>query len=117
PRTEMAREANLGACDRVLGRIHAASEVLRVSCARFSMTFNPQLGAAMTGLAANAVPYLKARSSLVSGDIVRMTVEANLRGLGTGQPELLRYQARLLRLQRSVGAGMTIASRPRAILV
>jgi hypothetical protein len=95
---EMARQTELRASDWLIGGIEPMQYVVGVTGARFSMGLEPVLRATMTGLATHTISDLESPAPLVAGNIVSVTIEANLGRSGTGQPQLFRYAPALVGL-------------------
>ena len=86
----VARQAQLGALDRIVGRIHALGDIVGMRDAAVGMRVEPQLGAAVAGFAADAVGNLETLAAPVGGLVVVVAIETDL-GLGRiAEAELVR---------------------------
>ena len=87
-RAEVAGETKLTAPFHVLGREQSGGQIgLVCNCGQVVMRRQPFLRAAVTGLAAHAVRKLKAFAALRIRNVVRVTVETDLRRGSRLQPQ------------------------------
>ena len=87
-RAQVAGQAEVRARCQIVRGVKPVSNVIRVGRFRRRMTGNPILRAAVAGLAAHPIGDIEFHAALGRGNVIRVAVEAEVRLVGIGQPEV-----------------------------
>ena len=105
---EVTGKAQLATGAQVVGGVKTGIDVLLMGRTFGGVACQPTLCTPMTGFTSNPIIDMKAQTTIVCGNVVRMTIQADIRLMRVFQSKLAGDSAGFVIQQRQVGVGVAI---------